>query len=165
MALLSLGGCATGDLEMLATISGGRQIRVPLGRGGIVMTEADGVQMTVATCSLTPEKKPIYIFALTDARKRAVRTIRVEDVSESAPVLLLEDSSPKFSDVGGWHRETEPLEPTDPRLGWLATISNTLCVYRITVTFSDGHAVELLQGTLYPAQVKSAMRQALGQKY
>ncbi|MBI5770190.1 MAG: hypothetical protein HZA93_20610 [Verrucomicrobia bacterium] len=162
---LWLGGCATGEVEMLATISGGKQVHVPLGRGGVAMTQEDGVQMSVATFTLTQEKKPIHIFALSDSRKRALRAIRVEDVSDDAALVLVEDTAPTLSDAGVWHRETEAIDPADPRLGWMATISNTLRVYRITVTFADGRTVELLQGALYPAGIKSAMRQALGQKY
>jgi hypothetical protein len=52
--------------------------------------------------------------------------------------LLLSFAAPLPAADGAWRRETEPLPPTDPQLGWLATITNTLRVYRFTLTSADG---------------------------
>jgi hypothetical protein len=51
---------------------------------------------------------------------------------------LLSFAAPLPAADGAWRRETEPLPPTDPQLGWLATITNTLRVYRFTLTSADG---------------------------
>jgi hypothetical protein len=165
--LLSLGvaGCATGDVAMLVTIAGGGQVRVPLGRGGPVMTNEGGVQINVATFTLNPDKKIIYMFEFTDSRSRALRSVRVEDVSDTAPVTLVDDAQPKLLATGNWRGATEPLDSTDPRVSWFSTISNSVRVFRFTLTFADGQTLALLQGALYPAQIKAAVRQAFGEKY
>ncbi len=164
LLVLLLAGCATGDVEMLATITGGKQLRVPIGRGGVEPAREDGVEVKLASFILNQDKKPIYAFALSDSRARAVRQIRVEDVSDETAVTLVDDTDPKVPANGTWNRETAPIELGDPRLAWLVTISNTLRVYRFTVTFADGRTLVLHQGALFSAHVKEAMRQTLAPK-
>jgi hypothetical protein len=150
---------------MLAPIAGGEKVRVPLVRGGAEMTNEAGVQINTATFTLSPEKKIVYTFAFTDSRRRPLRSVRVEDVSDDIAVPLVEDAPPEASATGQWRGETTPIPSGDPRLGWLATISNTVRVYRFTLTFADGQTLVLHQGALYPAPLKSAVRQAFGQNY
>ena len=165
LLLLGLGGCATGDIAMLATIAGGEKIRVPFGRGGPALTNEGGVQINLATYTINTEKKILYVFECTESRGRALRRVQVEDVSDTAAVTLVDDGSPKLAASGRWHSETPPLELGDPRLGWLATISNSLRVFRFTLTFADGQRLVLHQGAFFPAGLKAATRQALGQNY
>ena len=150
---------------MLATVAGGEKVRVPLGRGGPELTNEDGVQINTASFTLNPDKKIAYVFDFTDSRSRALRSVRVEDVSDAAAVPLVDDAQPRLATAGRWHGEVQPLDLSDPRLGWIATISNSLRVFRFTLTFSDGHTLVLHQGSLYPAAVKAAVRQAFGQNY
>lgn len=165
MTALGLGGCSTGDMAMLTTISGGEKLRVPLGVGGVVRTEEAGVKIDGCGLIEKPEKKLTYVFDFTDSRKRALRSVKVEDVADSAPIVLIEETNPTLTAAGLWHGELGPLNVTDPRLSWLATISNTLRVYRFTLTFADGKTQVLLQGTMYPQALKSAIRQKMGQNY
>jgi hypothetical protein len=162
---LGIGGCATGDVAMLATIAGGEKVRVPLGRGGPVLTNEAGVQIDTATFMPNPDKKIVYIFAFTDSRSRALRSVRVEDVSDEAAVTIVDSAQPKLSPGGQWQAESEPLDLSDPRLSWFATITNSLRVFRFTLTFSDGQTLVLHQGAMFPAGMKAAVRQAFGQKY
>lgn len=148
---------------MLATVAGGEKIRVPLGRGGPELTNADGVQINAASFTLNPEKKIVHVFEFTDSRNRPLRSVRVEDISDATPVTLVDDTSAKSADKGRWRGESPPLELGDPRLSWMATISNSLRVYRFTLTFSDGGVRQLHQGALYSPPMKSAVRQTLGQ--
>ncbi len=163
--LLGFAGCATGDIAMLATIVGGEKIRVPFGRGGPELTNEDGVQINLASYTLNAEKKILYVFECTDRRSRALRRVLVEDVSDTAALTLVDDAAPQLAATGRWHGETPPLESGDPRLGWLVTISNSLRVFRFTLTWADGKTLVLHQGAFYPAGLKAATRQALGQNY
>ena len=123
---------------MLATIAGGTQLHVPLTRGGAALTNEAGIQINTANIVPAPEKKIAYVFAFTDSRGRTLRSVRVEDVSDEAAVVLVDDAEPKLSGERQWHSTTPPLEFSDPWLRWLATISNSLRVFRFTLTFSDG---------------------------
>jgi hypothetical protein len=167
--LLCLGatGCATGggDVAMVATISGGQKIRVPLTRNGAELTAEGGVQINAAGFTLNPDKKIVFVFECTDSRKRALQNVRVEDVSGDKPDILVEHTQPKLSDAGEWRGESQPLEWNNSRLAWLATLSNSLRVFRFTLTFTNGQALVIHQGTLFPAVMKSAVRQTVGQNY
>ncbi len=165
LLLLGLAGCATGDIAMLAEIAGGEKIRVPFTKGGTEMTNLDGVQINTATFTLNPDKKILHVFEFTDSRNRPLRSVRVEDVSDATAVTLVEDAAPKSASGGRWRGEVPPVDLADSRLAWMATISNSLRVYRFTLTFADGRTLVLLQGSFYPAGMKAAVRQALGQNY
>jgi hypothetical protein len=160
-----LAGCATGDFAMLAEIAGGEKVRVPFARGGPEMKNEDGVQITQASFTLSPEKKLRHVFVFTDRLRRPLRRVQVEDVADAAAVSLVDDAQPKPSATGEWRGEMPPVEWNDARVGWLATISNTLRVYRFTLTFADGRTQVLLQGAFYPAPLKAAVRQTVGQNY
>lgn len=165
LLLAALAGCATGGVVMLAEIAGGEKVRVPLVRGGAELTNEGGVQINTATFTLTPEKKIAYEFAFTDSRRRALRSVRVEDVSDAAAFTLVEDAQPELSPAGQWRGSAAPIGWGDPRLNWFATISNTVRVFRFTLTFADGQTLVLHQGAVYAAPVKAAIRQAMGQNY
>ena len=162
---LIVSSCATGDVAMMANVSGGQKIRVELGRNGVPLVSEDGVQINTATFAPNADKKIVFVFEFTDGRSRALRSVRVEDVSEETPVLMVESVQPKLSATGQWRGETDPLTLSDRRLGWLATLPNTLRVYRFTLIFSEGKSLILQQGTFFPAAVKSAVRQSLGENY
>jgi hypothetical protein len=169
VGILSVGlvGCATGGgaVEMQATIAGGQKIRVPVSRNGAELVNAGGVQINTASFTLNPEKKIVFVFEFTDSRKRGLRSVRVEDVSDDAPALLVESAPPTLSAAGQWRGESEPLTLSDRRLAWMATLPNSLRVFRFTLTFSDGQTLVIHQGSLFPAPMKSAVRSALGQNY
>jgi hypothetical protein len=163
--LLGVAGCATGDVSMVATIVGGEKIRVPIGPNGAALTREGGVQINAASFTLTPEKKFVYVFEFTVSGNRPLRHVRVEDVSDESVVMLIDRADPTLSAAGVWRGESEPLGTGDRRLTWLATVSNSLRVVRFTLTFADGKTQILHQGTLFPANTKSAVRQTMGQKY
>jgi hypothetical protein len=162
---LAAGGCATGDLAMMATIAGGQKIRVPISRNGVELTNEAGIQINTATFTLNADKKIVFVFEFTDSRHRAMSKVRVEDVSDQEPLPMVESDQPKLSARGQWHGESEPLALGDRRLGWMATLSNTLRVFRFTLTLADGQTLVIHQGGLFSAPMKSAVRQALGQNY
>src|SRR5690349_10223154 len=90
LATAFLAGCASGGkLSMVATISTGEKIPVPLGPKGVEPTKQDGVQIEDAGFTLNAAKNLVYRFEFSDAKARALRSVRVEDVSDDAAVLLV----------------------------------------------------------------------------
>jgi hypothetical protein len=165
LLLLGAGGCATGAVSMVAYIAGGEKILVPIGNSGAVLIREGGVQINAAHFALNPEKKFVYVFGFTVTDKRALSHVRVEDVSDATAVTLVDQPAPTLTPAGGWSGESVPLGTSDPRIAWLATLPNTLRVSRFTLTFADGKTQVLHQGTLYPAGLKTALRQSMGEKY
>jgi hypothetical protein len=161
-----LGGCGSvgGDISLLATVSGGENIRVPIKRGGVPSTVEDGLKVDAAGFTLNADKKVVYMFDLSDARGRALQSVRIEDVSDAAPVLLVEDAKAVWTN-GHWRTTSRPFEASEPVLSWMSTITNTLRVFRITLTFADGKTRVLHQGAMYPNFVKAAVRRTWGENY
>lgn len=138
---------------------------MPVGPNGAALTREGGVQINAANFTVNPEKKFVYVFEFTVEGNRPLRHVRVEDVSDEPVVMLIDRADPTLSAAGLWHGESEPLSTGNGRLKWLATVSNSLRVVRVTLTFADGKTQVLHQGTLFPANIKSAVRQAMGQNY
>jgi hypothetical protein len=160
-----LAGCAqSGGIAMRATIAGGQEITIPLGSHGIEPAREDGLEVDFASCTLNNDKKLIYGFHLSDSRGRALRRIRVEDVSDDTPILLVDDAQPALKDKK-WLGGSKPFEPGDPAVAWVSTITNSLRVFRFTVTLPDGRDVVLLQGSMFLNPMKAVIRQAWGQNY
>ena len=149
---------------MMATISGGEKVAVPLGRGGVEPTKRDGVQTEPVIFNLDADKKLVYLFGFTDAKNRTLKSVRVEDVSDAAPVTLFEDAAPAL-EKGRWHKTSAPFGAGQPHLAWMSTITNTVRVFRFTLTFADGQQFVLLQGAMFPSFIKEGVRKAWGEKY
>ncbi|HVS53859.1 MAG TPA: hypothetical protein VHD62_16000 [Opitutaceae bacterium] len=162
--LIALAGCATGTISMVATIAGGERVRIPVGKKGVEPAEEDGLRVESAIFTLNAEKKLTYIFELSDARNRAWRQVRVEDVSDTAPFVLVEDAQPELKN-GHWRTTSRPFGQSDSNLAWVATITNSVRVFRFTVTFADGKTLTLLQGEMYPDFIKAAARHEWGENY
>jgi hypothetical protein len=164
LVLALLTGCATGDVSMLATISGGERIRVPIGNTGVLPTVVDGVKSEGPVPRPDAQKKLVYYFNLSDRRARPLKSVRVEDVSDAEPILLLDDTHATWTD-GRWQGNSAPLGPEDRAMNWMTTITNTLRVFRFTVTFADGKTLTLYQGAMYPNFVKTMVRGGWGMNY
>ena len=53
----------------------------------------------------------------------------------------------------------------DPLLAWVYTVTNSMRVYRFTITDSTGKKTVLYQIGGYPSFIKAAMRSSWGEKY
>jgi len=160
-----LAGCATGDYSLVAPVSGGTKVRVPIGPGGPVPMEMDGVKIEVFGLRPDFEKKQVlYTFGFFDARGRGLQDVKVEDVSDDTPFPLLEDAAPQV-DKGHWHGTSRSFAAGDEYLKWIYQVDNSLRVYRFTVKFTDGHELVIHQGSTFPNFMKSAIRHMFGATY
>lgn len=161
-----LAGCASsGDLSLVVPTAGGGRARLPISRGGVAPSENDIVRIDAASFTLDAKSRRFaYTFAVTEKRPGVLKAIRVEDISDDKPELLLEDSAPELRD-GKWHGVCAPISADDVRLKWLSTIDNTARVYRFTFTTKDGRTHVLDQGALFPGPMKSAIRRSFGGSY
>jgi hypothetical protein len=168
LALLALGvaGCATGDVAMLVTIASGEKVRVPMGRKGVEPTSADGVEIQPVRFDLDKEKfHLIYSFGFSDAKHRALRSVRVQDVTDAGLAPLVEQADATVEANGRWSAKGRSLSMSDPALKWLLSIENSARVFQFTIVFQDGHTLVLNQGAFFPNFVKAAVRHEFGEKY
>ena len=105
---VALAELAEGDHEWLAEHGDGafqieRDSRpMPFQAQGhhLALTNEDGVQINSANLTLNPNKKMVYVFEFTDHRNRALRSVRVEDVSDTVAIPLVDDAEPKLAAAG-----------------------------------------------------------------
>ena len=134
--------CATATLGFQRNLSSWEIVdQVYLGRR--LLAEVDRVLPDEDTIRLRQDR---YGQAV-EAHAAALARVQVEDVSDEGLIPLVDDAAPKLSPTGQWRTELSPAEWKDPRITWLATVSNTLRVYRSTtrplvlMNTTDGPAV------------------------
>src|SRR5581483_11393806 len=149
---LLAGGCATGQYSMVTTVATGETVRVPLEKGGAVLVEQDGVKIVGVHVTLSPDKKLVFGFDFDVAPARPLRRVQVADISEAPVAAWVDDAEPA------------PADAQDPRLAWLGSVSDSMRIFRFTLTLADGKTVTIDQGQLYGSALKAAMRMALGEK-
>jgi hypothetical protein len=160
-----LAGCATGDVSLVVPVSGGGKFPVPIARGLARPTEIDGFTLKAPLFTLSDEKtRLVYLFEFSDPKGRALQSVRVEDISDAKPLLLLEEAMPT-SNQGLWRGVSRPVSPGEEGLKWIYSIDNTVRVFRFTIVTADGRSVVANQGALFPNVFKIPARQAFGEKY
>jgi len=121
----------------------------------------------IESFGLRPEieqKEVKYTFEFSDAHSRGLKAVKVEDVSDDAPFLLVDDTAPQYTN-GRWHGASRTFGAGDEYLKWIYQLENSLRVYRFTITFADGHELIIHQGSTFPNFMKSAIRHMFGEKY
>jgi hypothetical protein len=164
-ALLFMAGCATKEYTYNTVVSGGEQLHFSIVGGRPAPATADGIKILEA--GLRPDaqlKKVLYGFHFSDTGGHSLQSVRVEDVSETEAVLLLEDLQPKMVDHQ-WNGTTRLFEADDPALKWVFYVNDSVRVYRFSITFADGRKLILNQAAMVPGWVKMTIRHMFGEKY
>jgi hypothetical protein len=167
LGLLLVGiGCASKEFSYATTVSGGEQLRFTFSAGRPAPVRADGYQILDA--GIRPEgaeKKVVCGFMFLDENvNRPLKSVKVEDVTEEKPILLLEDLAPKLENKR-WVAVTKPYTAESPEIKWVFYIADSVLVYRFTITSADGRTVVLHQAAMVPAWVKGLIRAMFGEKY
>lgn len=168
LAAISVGGvgCASKEFSYVTTVSGGEQIKFTFANGGPVHAKAEGFEILDAL--IRPEydaKKVFYGFRFSDAANgKTLQSVKVEDVSEPTPVLLFEDPQPKVVDRI-WTGKSRLFDADDPSLKWVTYVSDSVRIYRFTLTLNDGRKVVLHQPSMVPGWIKMSIRGMFGEKY
>lgn len=166
LVLMAVAGCATGDVAMLVTVASGEKVRVPIGRGGVAPTREDGIEIKPVRFDLDKEKiHLIYSFGFSDARRRGLRSVKVQDVTEAGLPPLVDDAQAALAADGTWSAKGRPISTSDAALKWILSIENTARVFQFTIVFEDGRSLVLNQGAFFPNFVKAAIRHEFGEKY
>jgi hypothetical protein len=160
-ALLLCAGCAAGETAQRVTIAGGAQVMLPFDRGNVRPAREGNLESRARFEFDKAAKTYTYLFELLEAQGRVPRRIRVDDVTETDVVPLVDDAAPAFGAGGHVWAKRILCGASDPRIAWLRTIGNSTRVYRYTVETADGRTVVLMQGVFYPGVIKSGLRQVV----
>ena len=98
-----------------------------------------------------------WSFAIRPKQADALSSIRIEDVTDPSPLLLVNDVAPQL-DGGQWN-ETAGLMPLSAAsVHWLFEPNNTVRIFRITITGLDGRTDQLEQRVAYSQDAKKGLR-------
>ena len=153
-----LAGCATGSYWINVPISGGDNVPLELIPGGMVNAENDDFKVDAAVYQFDPKtSKGSYYFEFEVKRGAAPQRVKVEDVSDDAPVTLFQTDKVKLQE-GHWSVRTESYTPDPQNMKWLYQIESSVRVCRFTIVTADGRSVVMYEGCNYPAFLKDLVR-------
>lgn len=163
--MLALAGCASGVVSQVIPVAGGEKISVPITRQGPKPGETDGYRVTSTAFHPSKDTRAgAYRFSMLAKKTPALRSIRVDDISDEQAVVLYEDKNPKFEN-NVWTGESVQIAAESPNLRWVFQITLSIRIYRFTLVHADGREESFTHPTLYPPVLKAFMRSVWGEKY
>jgi hypothetical protein len=160
MPLLLCGGCASSSPRLLVPIAGGQSVSLNRQGPGFKPAENDRVVITDAGLQTVNFDGNYYVrwsFSIRPKQAVELSAIRIEDVTDPAPLLLVNDVAPQ-QDGGKWTENAGLMELSSTSVRWLSEPSQTVRVFRFTINEADGRSYLLYQGVLYSPASKDAIR-------
>jgi hypothetical protein len=144
-----------------ASSSGGPGEAAASGQGRPVYTPVQSEQFAVTNVDLSAilldnQKYARWTFGLRMKQPLQLRSIRVEDVTEGTPVLLVNDQAPQ-PQGSAWTGYTGAIEPTAASIPWLFDSNPAKRTFRFTVTDLNGQDSVLEQTVTYPVKTKKEL--------
>jgi hypothetical protein len=165
MPLLFCSGCASSSSRLLIPIAGGQSVSLDRQGPGFKPAENDRVVVTGAGLQTVNSDGNYYVrwsFSIRPKQTVELSAIRIEDVTESAPLLLVNDVAPQQQDGGKWTENAGLMELSSTTVRWLSEPNQTVRVFRFTINEVDGRSYVLYQGVLYSPAAKDAIRAMVG---
>jgi hypothetical protein len=164
VAFLLFASCASAT-EVSIRISDGETVR--LGKTGEAFDRAENDRARVTTSGLFDDRERgrifmRWIFSVHFKQPTTVQNVRVEDLSDKKPILLLESDSPQVTaDVWTGRGSAIPFDAKD--LPWFFQRGDTTRVFRIVIREKSGRSYQLYQGASFSADKKNLMWKAITQ--
>jgi hypothetical protein len=87
------------------------------------------------------------------------RRVVIEDVSGTAPIVLVDDSAPRFA-VDHWMFEASPVELSKTGTPWIYEPGDTTKIFRFTIALTGKtKPVVIYQPAVYPQKSKKMLQQ------
>jgi hypothetical protein len=99
-------------------------------------------------------------FAIRPKQTDPLSSIRIEDVTDPTPLLLVNDVAPQL-DGGQWNETAGLMSASAASVHWLYEPNGTVRTFRITLTGLDGRTDSLEQRIRYSPDGKAALRAVL----
>lgn len=160
--LAAFSGCATTEATIKLPTAGGEMIPIDFSRGSAV--HAENKEVAIDNARFEPDlktKQAAYVFGFHLKQGGTPRSVKIEDVTDDAAVVMVADEHPKI-EAGRWTWRGEPFTIDFSNSRWLFEIDNSIRVYRFTIVTSDNRSLVMHEAFNYPPFVKTAIRQQLG---
>jgi hypothetical protein len=150
-------GTGLGIALLLAACTGARNVQVATGAGQTLSSVGDGrfqiYPPELGAVLLDNDKYVRWSFSFRDSQPGQLRSVRVENISESTPEVLVEDTAPELSN-GIWSGYSGAIEPNLTEVPWLFDSSSSTRLFRFTIIDLDGRQRSFVQGASYPVSRK-----------
>jgi hypothetical protein len=146
-ALVTACGSSSGN-SAAATSGAGKPAYAPVQNERFVVSTVE-----LSAILLDNQKYARWTFGIKLKQPVQLRSIRVEDVTEGSPVLLVNDQAPQV-EGGAWTGYTGAIEPSASALPWLFDNTPARRTFRFTVTDLNGQESVLEQTVTYPVKAK-----------
>jgi hypothetical protein len=150
-AFLSGCGSSSGGSGAAETSGQGRPAYSPVQNDRFAVTTVD-----LSAILLDNQKYARWTFGIKLRQPIQLRSIRVEDVSEGSPVLLVNDQAPQAAG-GAWTGYTGAIEPSASAIPWLFDSNPARRTFRFTVTDLNGLDSVLEQTVTYSLKTKKEL--------
>ena len=158
-------GCASSSPRLLIPIAGGQSVTLDRQGPGFKPAENERVVINDAglqTVNLDGNYYVRWSFSIRPKQAVELSAIRIEDVTDPAPLLLVNDVAPQ-QDGGKWTESAGLMELSSTSVRWLSEPNQTVRVFRFTINEVDGRSYVLYQGVLYSQASKDAIRAMVGE--
>jgi hypothetical protein len=158
--LLLWSGCASSSPGISIPIAGGQSVRLERQGPGFKPAENDRVVIADAglqTVNLDGNYYVRWSFSIRPKQAVELSAIRIEDVTESAPLLLVNDVAPR-REGDKWTEIAGLMQLSSTSVRWLYEPKESVRVFRFTINETDGRSYVLYQGVLYSPAAKNAIR-------
>jgi hypothetical protein len=160
LPLVWLTGCASSPSSLSVPIAGGQTVRLERQGIGFKHAENDRIIVTEASLEVVNLDGENYLrwnFAITPKQATTLNMIRIEDVSDSTPLIMVNDVAPQL-EAGKWTETAGLMDVSGPSVRWLFQTNESVRVFRITINEMDGQSATLYQGVKYTPASKEAIR-------
>ena len=128
------------------------------GQGRPAYTPVQNERFAVSAVELSAilldnQKYARWTFGVKLRQPVQLRSIRIEDVTEGSPVLLINDQAPQV-EASAWTGYTGAIEPSASALPWLFDNTPAKRTFRFTVTDLNGQDSVLEQTVTYSVKTK-----------
>jgi hypothetical protein len=160
LSVIWLTSCTSSSSRLLVPIAGGQTLelqrqgaRFKNGENHLVMISNTGLEAV----NLNQNFYVRWSFAISPKEATVLSMIRIEDVTDPAPLLLVNDLAPQL-DGGQWTEKGGLMELSSASARWLFLAKDTVRVFRFTISGPDGQSYVLYQGVQYSPALKEAIR-------
>jgi hypothetical protein len=112
---------------------------------------------------LDNDKYVRWAFSFRDNQPGQLRSVRVENISDQTPEVLVEDTAPELSN-GIWTGYSGAIEPNLTEVPWLFDSSQSTRLFRFTIIDLDGNQRSFVEGARYPVSRKRQLITKYGLK-
>lgn len=128
------------------------------GQGRPAYAPVQNERFAVSTVELSAilldnQKYARWTFGVKLRQPVQLRSIRIEDVTEGSPILLINDQAPQV-EANAWTGYTGAIEPSASALPWLFDNTPAKRTFRFTVTDLNGQDSVLEQTVTYSVKTK-----------